>query len=59
MTNLTKMKLAWKYRRPLWKYRRVIRHRNKIGGLTLAAAMIGTGILVRRKRIESLSAQHA
>jgi len=54
------MKLGWKYRRPLWKYRKVIRHRNKIGGLTLAAAaMIGAGILVRRRRIESLSAQHA
>lgn len=60
MTNLTKMKLAWKYRRPLWKYRKVIRHRNKIGGgLTLAAAMIGAGILVRRRRIESLGVQHA
>ena len=60
MTTLTKMKLGWKYRRPLWKYRKVIRHRNKIGGLTLAAAaMIGAGILVRRRRIESLSAQHA
>jgi hypothetical protein len=59
MNNLTKMKLAWKYRRPLWKYRKVIRHRNKIGGLTLAMAMIGAGILVRRRRIESLSVQHA
>jgi hypothetical protein len=27
MTNMRKLELAWKYRRPLWKYRNVIRHR--------------------------------
>lgn len=57
MTKFTKMKLGWKYRRPLWKYRKLIRHRRKIGW-TLAAAMIGAGILSQRRRIESLSVQH-
>lgn len=33
----TKLRLAWKYRRYLWKYRSVIRHRKAIG----AAVAVG------------------
>jgi hypothetical protein len=43
MKNTTKIKLAWKYRRPLWKYRSLIRHRKEIAGVALAAAAIIAG----------------
>ena len=39
------------------KYRRLLRHRKAIAGWTAAAAAIAAGILLRRRRIESLSAQ--
>jgi hypothetical protein len=39
MTTIRKLKFAWKYRRPLWKYRRLIRHRKAVaGGAALAGA---------------------
>jgi hypothetical protein len=57
MTTLKKVQLGWKYRRPLWKYRNVIRHRRAIGW-GAAAVAVGLGILAQRRRIESLSAQH-
>ena len=30
MSPITKLELAWKYRRPLWKYRKLIRYRKQI-----------------------------
>ncbi len=44
----TKLKLAWKYRKPLWKYRAIIRHRRAIGGaLAIGAAGIAAWLLIR------------
>jgi hypothetical protein len=43
-----KIKFAWKYRRPLWKYRNLIRHRKPIAGAVLGIAAIGTGLLLKR-----------
>ena len=40
MKTTTKLKLAWKYRRPLWKYRNVLRHRYDI------AAVAATGLVM-------------
>lgn len=44
-----KVKLAWKYRRALWKYRNVIRHRKEIAGVVLAGAAIAAGVILRRQ----------
>jgi hypothetical protein len=41
MTPLRKLELAWKYRRPLIKYRKLIRYRKQI----LFAAAVGVGAL--------------
>jgi hypothetical protein len=57
MTKLNKIKFAWKYRKPLWRYRKLIRHRWEIAAAAMAGAGIIVGILSRRPRIESLSAQ--
>jgi hypothetical protein len=40
MSPLRKLELAWKYRRPLWKYRKLIRYRKQI----LFAAAVGVGV---------------
>jgi hypothetical protein len=40
MDNLTKLQLAWKYRKQLWKYRSAIRHRRQI----LAFAALGAAV---------------
>ena len=42
MTTIRKLELAWKYRRPLWKYRSLIRHRKQI---LYAAAGMGVGLV--------------
>ena len=42
MSPLRKLELAWKYRRPLWKYRKLIRYRKEI----LFAAALGAGVVV-------------
>ncbi len=47
MSNLTKVKLAWKYRRQLWKYRGIIRHRREIAGWTAAGAALAAAVLTR------------
>jgi hypothetical protein len=39
--TVRKIKLAWKYRRPLWKYRKLIAHRREIAG----AAIVGAAML--------------
>lgn len=54
--NIKKMKSAWKHRKFLWKYRKLIRHRREIMGV-LAVSAIAAGILIRRPRIESVSAE--
>ncbi len=43
MNRLTKAKLAWKYRRQLWKYRKLIRYRREVAGVVLAGAAIWLG----------------
>ena len=43
MKNTTKLKLAWKYRKYLWRYRALIRRRREIGGVVLAGAVFLAG----------------
>lgn len=45
-----KVKFAWKYRRALWKYRNLIRHRREIAGVAMGAAAITAAVLMRRSR---------
>ena len=49
--KLTKrnIKLAWKYRGFLWKYRNLIRNRRKIAGFAAAAGAVAVGMVVRRR----------
>ncbi len=47
MSNLTKVKLAWKYRRQLWKYRGLIRHRREIAGVAAAGVALAAAVLMR------------
>jgi hypothetical protein len=46
MNRLTKIKLGWKYRRPLWKYRNLLRHRKEIAAA--AGALVVAGFFVKR-----------
>jgi hypothetical protein len=41
MSPLRKLELAWKFRGPLWKYRRMIRYRKQI----FFAAAVGVGAI--------------
>lgn len=44
-----KIQLGWKYRRVLWRYRNLIRHRREIASVAMAAgAMLAAGVLVKR-----------
>jgi hypothetical protein len=43
------MKFAWKYRRQLWKYRKLLAHRREIAGAALAAVSI-VGFVLLKKR---------
>ena len=52
MKTTTKLKLGWKYRSYLWKYRGLIRHRREIMGIALGCAAVGAGLLVRRGMCE-------
>jgi hypothetical protein len=48
--TMRKIRLAWKYRRPLWKYRAAIRHRREIAGAAAALGAVAlTTFLVRRR----------
>jgi hypothetical protein len=49
MEKMKLVRLAWKYRRPLWKYRGLIRHRKEILGAAVAAVAIGTAAVQRAK----------
>jgi hypothetical protein len=42
-----KMKLAWKYRRPLWRYRKLLAHRREIAGAAIAGAAILAGVMLK------------
>ena len=59
--KLTKrnMKIAWKYRGMLWRYRNVIRHRRQIGGVALAAGAVAAGMLLRRRWARPIAAPAA
>lgn len=47
MTLQTKVRLGWKYRRVLWKYRNLIRHRREIAWAAGTAMGIGAVALLR------------
>ncbi len=40
MSAVKKARFAWKYRRQLWKYRDLIRHRKEAAGVLLTAAVL-------------------
>jgi hypothetical protein len=44
--NARNVKLAWKYRHFLWKYRNVIRHRREIAGAAVALGAVAAGLLL-------------
>jgi len=56
MTTTRKIQLAWKYRKPLWRYRNVIRHRKEIAAWAAVSVAVAAGILLTRRRTEQLSA---
>jgi anti-sigma factor RsiW len=58
MNNVTKVKLAWRYRRVLWKYRRVLRHRRAIGGIALAAGAVVVGWWLMRGTTPGVAASN-
>ncbi len=49
VTTLTKIRLGWKYRKPLWKYRGLIRRRKELAGGAVAAAFLTTAALRSRR----------
>jgi len=51
MKTSTRMKLAWKYRRPLWRYRRLLRHRYEIAALAATGLAITMGWLMSHERL--------
>ena len=56
MKNVTKLKLAWKYRRLLWKYRNVLRHRREIAAVAATGAIVVAALWMNRHRIEGFCA---
>jgi hypothetical protein len=47
--NARNLKLAWKYRRALWKYRNVIRYRREIAGAAAGLGLLVAGMMLRRR----------
>jgi hypothetical protein len=45
--TVRKMKLAWKYRRPLWKYRKLLAHRREIACAAIAGGAILAGVMLK------------
>ena len=39
------LKLAWKYRRQLWRYRKLYEHRKELAGVALASGVLITAAL--------------
>jgi hypothetical protein len=46
--NVKRIRFAWKHRRALWKYRKLLIHRNKIAAATAAGAAILASVLLYR-----------
>jgi hypothetical protein len=46
MKITTKIRLAWKYRRAIWKYRKLYRYRRELGGMALAGVLLGIAALL-------------
>jgi general stress protein 26 len=46
--TLRQMQLGWKYRRPLWKYRKLIAHRREIAGVALGGAALVAAVMMKR-----------
>jgi len=42
------VKLAWKYRHFLWKYRKLIQYRREIAAIAMTGAIVGAGVLLKR-----------
>jgi hypothetical protein len=47
--TVQKLKLAWKYRRVIWRYRKLYEHRKEIAGVALTGAAL-TGAILRPHR---------
>jgi hypothetical protein len=41
-----KIRLAWKYRLAIWKYRKLYRYRRELGGLAVAGVVLGIAALL-------------
>jgi hypothetical protein len=48
MTQRTKLRIAWKYRRQIWKYRKLIIYRKEIAGVLAATTAIIAAIALKR-----------
>lgn len=46
--NVTKIRLAWKYRSHLWKYRKLIRRRKQVATLLAAGAGVAMAYFAYR-----------
>jgi len=42
------VKLAWKYRHFLWKYRKLIQYRHEIAAIAMTGVVVGAGVLLKR-----------
>ena len=47
--NKKNIKMAWKYRGMLWKYREAIRRRKQIGGFAAAAGALALGTMIWKR----------
>ena len=44
--TMRKAKLAWKFRRPLWKYRKLVARRREIAGVAVVGAIVVASIMM-------------
>jgi hypothetical protein len=42
------VKLAWRYRHFLWRYRKIIQYRHEIAAIAITGAVVGAGVLLKR-----------
>jgi hypothetical protein len=49
VTPLTKVRLGWKYRKPLWKFRELMRRRKDVAAGAVAAALLTTAAVRSRR----------
>jgi len=52
MNKVTKLKLAWKYRRFLWKYRNLLRHRREIAAVAASGVIVAAALWIKRAERE-------